>query len=479
MKDLYLRPRQSWLQRLLKNRRRKAIRNRASAQTLRIKKPETTPRRTPIHRSPQPIRIALLLLLPLLSTALLWPANPDPQGYAAKLTPGLDDATLHTAISPLFSRQHYPLSLPLTTDYGPTNAHIYYNFDPVLQSRIDQLLTRYKPDYAGVVAMDAVSGRILAVASYQRSDQTDDNLALKSGYPAASMFKIITASAAIEAGQANANTAVAYNGRSTTLYRKQVLRHRTNRWTRHLTLKKAFSESVNTVFARLGLSVGAEKLQNMAFRFGFDKTLAGDFVLPQSHIKADINTDWSVAELASGFNRETRISPLHAAQISATIANGGMAMTPQVINTITSASGTLLYAAEPREIQQVISAKTARELRKMMQETIRRGTARRTFRRFRRKTPKNLEVGGKTGSLMGFDPKGSTDWFTGYGILGQDRIAVAAVTVNKEKWTVKSSYLVRQLLQAHFSKKRKSAAKKTIIASEAAQVLPLRHRNAG
>lgn len=421
-----------------------------------------------------------MLLLPIMTTASLWPSNPDPQGYAAKLKPGLDAAKLHATISPLFARQQYPTDLSLATSYGTTKARIYYSFDPVLQSQIDALLERYKPDYAGVVAMDAVTGRILAMASYQRDAQTDDNLALQSGYPAASIFKIITASAAIEGGLANANTPMVYNGRSTTLYRRQVLRHRNNRWTRHLSLKQAFSESVNTVFARLGLfTVGVEKLQKMALRYGFEQTLAGDFMVPQSHIKSDLNSDWAVAELASGFNRETRISPLHAVLLSATIANNGRAMAPQVITAVTGADGTLLYRAQPQIIQQVISPATAGELRKMMQETIRRGTARRWFRGFRRKTPKDLEIGGKTGSLMGVSPKGSTDWFTGYGILGQDRIAVAAVTVNKKKWTVKSSYLVRRLLEAHYARKNNSRSGNTNITARSKEILPVQHQRAG
>ncbi|HED13513.1 MAG TPA: penicillin-binding protein [Gammaproteobacteria bacterium] len=476
MKDLYLRPRQSWLRRLFKTGRRRTSRIKAPTSGL-MRDSVSIPRLA--HRRPlRHVQWVVIVLLPWLFAALLWPANPDPQGYAEKLTPGLDAAALHTTISPLFARLQFPTNLQLTTRYGTTEAHIYYNFDPILQSRIDDLLTRYKPDYAAVVAMDAVTGHILAMASYQRDAQDDTNLALQSGYPAASLFKIITASAAIEAGLVNADTPVTYNGRSTTLYRKQVLRPRNNRWTRRLSLKRAFSESVNTVFARLGLlTVGAEKLKKMASRYGFGETLAGDFLVPQSPIKSDLDSDWSVAELASGFNRETRISPLHAALLSATIANDGKAMAPQVINTITSASGTLLYSARPQEIQQVISAKTARELRKMMQETIRRGTARQWFRRFRKKTLKGLEVGGKTGSLIGFSPRGSTDWFTGYGILGQDRIAIAAVTVNRKKWTVKSSYLVRQLLQAHFSNKAKPVVKDTTTMTGADPVLPVRHRS--
>jgi hypothetical protein len=59
-------------------------------------------------------------------------------------------------------------------------------------------------------------------------------------------------------------------------------------------------------------------------------------------------------------------------------------------------------------------------------------------------------MGGKTGHLTGDDPKGGVDWFVGYASNGDRQIAIAAVTVNKKYWTVKSSYIGQSLFKKAF-----------------------------
>ena len=144
MKDLYLRPRQSWLRRLCKAGRRRT--SRSKAPTSGVMRDSGSISMLAYRHPSRHLQRPIVVLLPWLFAALLWPANPDPQGYAAKLTPALDATALHTTISPLFARLQFPTTLQLTTRYGTTEAHIYYNFDPTLQSRIDNLLTQYKPD---------------------------------------------------------------------------------------------------------------------------------------------------------------------------------------------------------------------------------------------------------------------------------------------------------------------------------------------
>ncbi|GIS91646.1 MAG: hypothetical protein CM1200mP20_16870 [Pseudomonadota bacterium] len=58
---------------------------------------------------------------------------------------------------------------------------------------------------------------------------------------------------------------IPFNGKTTSLYRKNVLHHKNNKWTRHLPLSASFGKSVNTVFGRLGLEyVGGEGLLDYA-----------------------------------------------------------------------------------------------------------------------------------------------------------------------------------------------------------------------
>lgn len=57
----------------------------------------------------------------------------------------------------------------------------------------------------------------------------------------------------------------------------------------------------------------------------------------------------------------------------------------------------------------------------------------------------------KTGHLTGTNPKGRTDWFVGYAKDSDNNtVALAAITVNIKKWTVKSSSLAEMMFRKHF-----------------------------
>ncbi len=93
---------------------------------------------------------------------------------------------------------------------------------------------------------------------------------------------------------------------------------------------------------------------------------------------------------------------------------------------------------------------TAGVIRSLMRETVHRGTSRGTFRGFFKRDYALLDVGGKTGSLSGTDPKGKYDWFVGYADGGTKRIAFASLTIHEKLWRVKSSYLARKAIESYF-----------------------------
>jgi hypothetical protein len=61
-----------------------------------------------------------------------------------------------------------------------------------------------------------------------------------------------------------------------------------------------------------------------------------------------------------------------------------------------------------------------------------------------------VEVGGKTGSLTGLEPRGKYDWFVGYAQHGGQKIAISALTIHGKLWRVKSSYLARRAIEQYF-----------------------------
>lgn len=332
---------------------------------------------------------------------------------------------------------------------------INYSLQEDVQKEADTLLKRYKPDYAAIVMLNARTGKILAMSTFEKANVLGPNLALRATFPAASIFKVVTASAAIDKAGISPEHKIAFNGANYTLYKKNVLSDKVNRWTRFITLKDAFARSINTAFGRLSLeSLDPKDISEYANRFMFNENIPTDFTLETSQAKVPSEKGFELTEVASGFNRFNTLSPVHGAMIASTIINEGKMMIPYIVDSLENATGEKVYQAQPLERGQIISPQSADKLRQMMEQTVLSGTSRRTFRKIvRDKKFREIEMGGKTGHFTGMNPKGRTDWFVGYATDEQDKIAIAAITVNIRKWTVKSSALGEMMFRKYFKDK--------------------------
>ena len=381
------------------------------------------------------------LISPLLPKSLA-PEEPTKSLTKDKVAAALEHKT---------SFYEFPSEMELSLkEQEKIKVKIHYSFDSKLQKSMEALFKSYTPDYGAFVAMDAQTGKVLSMVSYTKSDREAGNLALRASFPSASVFKVVTAAAAIEGHKISANTVIPFNGRNHTLYKQQIFGNNITRWTHFITLKDAFAKSINTVFGRLGaFTVGHHGLRLYADRFGFNRKIAAD--LPIEPGKAAIPEDkWGLAESASGYTIENTMSPLQGALIAASVANNGVMMEPFAVESIHAVDGHSLYVATPQVASVTMDPATAQEIRALMRETVTHGTSRGSFRGFFRRQFSSLDVGGKTGSLTGYDPKGKYDWFVGYARYNEHRIAVAALTIHEKQWRVKSSYLARKAIENYF-----------------------------
>lgn len=353
----------------------------------------------------------------------------------------------------------YPSEIELTLNNEKIKAHINYSIDKEKQEFISKMFSSYKPDYGAFVAMDAQTGQILALHSYTKEENELGNLAIKSIFPGASIFKVITASAAIDTGKMNAQTVVPFNGRSHTLYKSHLKSDKETKWTRHLPLKNAFANSINTVFGKIGAYIlNDDDLLKYALKYGFNAKIPADFPVESGQTMIfDMPTEDDVyqkAEAASGYTRDITLSPVHGALIASTVANDGNMMQPYLIESIKSEDGRLLYKPFEKIAKKVLSLDSAKEMQVLMEETVARGTSRKHFKSLLRDQDyDDVEMGGKTGSLTAANKLGKCDWFVGYAIRGERKIAIASLTVHKKYWTVKSSYLASQFIKEFFEDK--------------------------
>ena len=200
------------------------------------------------------------------------------------------------------------------------------SLDQGLQQALLDALNPAHARYIAIVAMEPATGRILAMVSHDRLEP-DRNPCFESRFPAASVFKIVTAAAAMENCQLTLDAPTYYSGRKYTLYKSQ-LKKKKNRWSNRVSFKKAFAESVNPVFGKIGQHcLGQDNLKRYGEAFGFNRAFPADLPLPPSHLS--IGTEpYQWAEVACGFNRQTTLSPLHGAMLAAALVNRGRMMAP-------------------------------------------------------------------------------------------------------------------------------------------------------
>ncbi|HOO38535.1 MAG TPA: penicillin-binding transpeptidase domain-containing protein [Deltaproteobacteria bacterium] len=309
-----------------------------------------------------------------------------------------------------------------------------------LQEYIANTVRRNKVSFASVVVMNARTGDILAL--YGKGEEGEDNTLCLDTYLAASLFKVVTAAAAIDSGTMSSKSKCAYNGNAHTLYKHQ-LTPKKNRWTREVTLERAFALSNNVVFAKIGaMDLGETPLLLTAMRMGFWKPPIEGIECSPSTLFIP-QTQYNIAELASGFNRHTRISPVHAAQMITAVVNDGIMVRPRIV------SSNATYS------EQVIRDETARELRYMMNQTIKRGTVSRTFWNCRYdRILKDVQLGAKSGTIDGTDPEGRRNWFVGYAEHQKsgEAITIACLIIREDYYWIESDDLSKKIIRYYFSK---------------------------
>lgn len=357
-------------------------------------------------------------------------------------------------VSNLFSQNSIPLSNnTVSVPFQKDSAVLHLTIDTVLQEFCSKLMASYHPKYGAAAAIEPRTGRVLALVSYTNEGEPSfgDNLYAKSIFPAASVFKTITAAAAIETAHLNSNSPLRHTGRNHTLYKFQL--EENLRGYKEIPLEEAFAFSINPVFARIGMYIlGNTRLDNYGKKFGFHEPIP--FELKNDSAFTTLpDSNCTMAELASGFNQVTTISPLFGSLLASAIVENGNMPRPYLVDSVTSKqNNACIYRGIQGVLRQPIKPQTAKELRIMMSQVAKYGTARKSFR-YIKQSPRfdEFTYGGKTGSIDK-DSVGRVDWFVGFARHPSDwqqRIAVGVVTVHGAYWTVHSSFIAAEMFRIY------------------------------
>ncbi len=318
--------------------------------------------------------------------------------------------------------------------------------DPGLQATTEEVLRRARAPFAAAVVLD-MDGRILAMAGRRNrapAVERDFQLPLKVWAPAASVFKIVTSAALVDAG-VKPKAKVCYHGGRRSVRKSNLTDNKRDK--NCDSLSYALAKSQNAIIAKLThrhLRPGV--LRGYARRFGFTKP--PQFALPLAESTCNIpRKPLAFAKVAAGFWK-TRLSPLQGALVAHTVATGGLAVTPRIVARVEDADGSTHLVSSP-PARRVLSKGTARTLTKMLVGTTEFGSARKGFRdrRGRRYLP-GVKVAGKTGTLSVRSPQYvQYSWFVGYAPAHAPKVTVAVLLGNPRQWHLKAHTAARMVLQ--------------------------------
>lgn len=344
---------------------------------------------------------------------------------------------------------------------GSPGVDLALTIDAGLQAAVeDELFAAWVADRAtsvSAVVMDPYTGEVYAEASYPSYDanryaaMADEDPTrfvdpvVSHTYEPGSVFKLVTAAAALDAGVVTATTRVkdtsvlvldGGSARVTNADRKG------KGW---LEFQDGIAYSRNVVAAKVAMQLGpttrsaASALYRTWLRFGFGSPTGIDVAGEEAGLLKDPTVaEWRQIDLANGsFGQSVAVTPIQLAAAYAAMVNGGRLVTPRVVRAI----GT--HEVEPTPGEPVMGAADSRELTELMRHVV----TEVPFYRDRTLVPGYM-VGGKTGTAQIWDPKakgGKGGWkpnifnFSFVGFIGREnprlviaiRISEGHPTVNR------------------------------------------------
>ncbi len=334
----------------------------------------------------------------------------------------------------------------ILTGSDPRGGSVELTIDPAAQQAAWDALGGQR---GAIVALEPDTGRVLAMVSkpsfspdslagHDRSTVQAAWAALNSDpgrplenralagrlYPPGSVFKLVTAAAAIESGEYDASSVLPGPAEldlpltSTTLPNISGQPCGEGGQT---TLANAMRVSCNTPFGHLGLELGGDALVEQAGLFGYDEEFTVPLPVTPSTVPEGMNAPQSAQAAIGQF--DVRAHPLQVAMTSAAIANDGLLMRPQLVEFLRAPDLTVIEDFEPRTWQQSVSPRTADQLTDMMVEVVKSGTGTAA------QLP-GVTVAGKSGTAQTGNDSAPHAWFTAFAPVEDPQVAVAVVVEN-------------------------------------------------
>jgi cell division protein FtsI/penicillin-binding protein 2 len=300
-------------------------------------------------------------------------------------------------------RDAYQTALQIEQNFLPPQDgfDLVLSIDETIQYIAERALEKaYQKHHAkagSVIVMDVKTGEILALANqptynldeaFKSNVENRTNRAIGYVYEPGSVFKVITAAAALEEGLfSEGDTIYCENGK----YR--IANHTLTDHHPHatLTFKEVIGKSSNIGVVKIAQKIGPELIYKYGKRFRFGISTDIDLKGEVSGWLKD-PSQWSKTTIgAIPIGYEITVTPLQLVAALAAIANEGVFMRPFVVKYIKDKNDQIIKQFEPKVVDRVISPDTAQRLKEILKGVVESGTGTRA-------QIKGIEVAGKTGT---------------------------------------------------------------------------------
>ena len=308
------------------------------------------------------------------------------------------------------------------------------NIQSIVEKYLKQAVDNNNCENGGnCIVMDPKTGDILAMATYPNYDLnqpftpneklattysllTDEeksnaiykmwsNKSVSELYEPGSVFKLITASAALEENVTGTDIAGDFycNG-----YEEFEDGTKIKCWADHLhnfqTLRQALQNSCNPALMQLGKRIGTSTLYKYYKTFGFFDKTGIDLPGEANSIFKEESTVLPIERATYSFGQRFSITPIQMITAISSIANDGVLMKPRIVKEIKNTDTGAVTEVNTEEVRQVLSVETANKVKSMMQSVVESGTG-------WRGSVTGYTVGGKTGTS---EPRAGREDIDGY-----------------------------------------------------------------
>lgn len=276
----------------------------------------------------------------------------------------------------------------------------------IAERELDKAYKTYHAKAASIIVMDPHTGAILALANrptydingYSRTSKDKiRNRAICDLFEPGSVFKIVTASAALEEKRVSEEDKFFCENGSYRLANHILHDHQPHGW---LSFREVIEESSNIGTTKVAQLLGPDLVYKYVLLYGFGSKLGVD--LP-GEISGMIKEPrfWSSTSIgAVPIGQEIGVTSIQLAAAFSVIANGGQLMQPYIIKEVRDKHGEVIKKSSPVLIRKVISLNTAARLKKILTGVIEEGTGRLA------KMP-GFTAAGKTGTAQKLEPNGA------------------------------------------------------------------------